>query len=191
VNVLQCPKCGADLNELNPTCECCVQPVADHPTNESAAAEELEQNSHEDLLRLFVGKNHAYYMKNWEQKNSWNGAAFLVAPLWLGYRKMYGYVFLYAIAVFLLNYLLLLSDFSDWMNFFFSLGLAVFTGFKGNDLYRRNAENHIARLQGNYNNAADLEHQVETTGGTSGAGAFLAFLVMFAYTMFRQEMLGF
>ena len=188
---MQCPKCGADLNEHKLTCEGCAQPVSDHPTNESAAAEELKQKSHEDLLRLFVGKNHAYYMKNWEQKNSWNGAAFLVAPLWLGYRKMYGYVFFYVIAVFLLNYIMLLTLYSLWIPFLLSLGFATLTGFKGNDLYRRNAENHITRLQGNYNNAADLEHQVETTGGTSGTGAFLAFIVMFAYTMFCQEMLGF
>ncbi|QSN63742.1 DUF2628 domain-containing protein [Caballeronia sp. M1242] len=45
-------------------------------------------------MALFVGKNIEYYSRKWViqntrmSKRTWNGAAFLLGPVWLVYRKM-------------------------------------------------------------------------------------------------------
>lgn len=55
------------------------------------------QPSAEDELQPLVGPKAEYYlpkfreMREQNKKTSWNWAAFLVTPLWMIYRKMYGY----------------------------------------------------------------------------------------------------
>jgi hypothetical protein len=57
--------------------------------------------SDEELVKRFIGKNSDYYLKKWsssknpEKRSGMNWAAFFFNVIWLAYRKMYKYAFVY------------------------------------------------------------------------------------------------
>lgn len=103
----------------------------------------------------FIGPNAMYYlrkfhtMKSTGAKNNWNWAAFIFAPFWFFYRKMYSYGGIALGATVLLNLLMAVSG-GTFLAVFFDLliiaGHAV-VGVFGDYLYMQYYEKHIAQIR--------------------------------------------
>ena len=130
----------------------------------------------------FIGKNTDFYFHQWgfrdgivTKETSWNWAAFFLGIFWLGYRKMYHYIFMFlgiflAMEIFLL--LLNVNDaFLQAMNRAVGIGIAVTLGLFGNYFYYLHARRKIQQLQ----MTKQLnKHTLTKAGGTSGAGVLIA-----------------
>lgn len=95
-----CLHCGNRLSHAVPPAP---QPTAYAPANSGATRNPRNYSPPEgsaqgdpDIIR-FIGKKTDYYLPRFQQlksqnkQTSWNWCAFLFAPYWLIYRKMYGY----------------------------------------------------------------------------------------------------
>lgn len=97
-----------------------------------------------DVVQL-IGNKSEYYvpkfqeLKQLNKKNSWNWAAFLVAPYWFIYRKMYGYGYGILAAVFILSLIPALS--------FFSLGGYIALGIFANYIYMSELEKKASQAK--------------------------------------------
>lgn len=85
----------ANTNPYAYTNQPSVQPYSQYPVSGYAQAEPQLEN--EEVLRKLIGEKPEYYLNRFRKmrqtKNvaSWNWSAFLFAPYWFFYRKMYGY----------------------------------------------------------------------------------------------------
>jgi uncharacterized protein DUF2628 len=99
--VIKCNECNGAVSTLASACPHCGAPVSQVKTpQQPSPSAPLE---HEDLVRLFIGKNYEYYAKKWKKaeeraekrgltyQDTWNWAAFFLVLNWSAYRKMYGY----------------------------------------------------------------------------------------------------
>src|SRR5690625_3294524 len=121
---LFCTNCGKEISKDANFCRYCGHQVTtgdlkiETPKNENGeghvsrteevVANDLEREPKlestdlplENDLSKFVGKNYDYYYLKWSGMDnsaiSWNFASFFCSLFWLGYRKMYGTVFLIA-----------------------------------------------------------------------------------------------
>lgn len=90
-----------------------------------------------DIVQL-IGTKTEYYvpkfqeMKQQNKKTTWNWSAFLVAPYWFIYRKMYGYGYGILAAAFILSFIPVLS--------FFALGGYIALGIFANFIYMTELE---------------------------------------------------
>ena len=133
-----CPRCGNPLRA--------AQSVAPSPTHTEWQAEpELPMEAEIEAL---VGVNAEYYMPRFETMYaqtspvSWNTAAFLVAPFWLLYRKMYGYAAAFWGAA------CLLTVANSWFTIFMNIGLYVAAGLFANKIYMLRLEKLARESQG-------------------------------------------
>ncbi len=132
----------------------------------------------EETIRSFVQKNSDYYLAKWKimassgSKFSWNWAAFLATSLWLGYRKMYLYAFIYI----LLNVLTVIP----FLGILIWLGLWIGIGAIGNYLYGKYTYNKLLELKMAFPNEEEFKAQAARAGGTSVGGIFIVVLIAFA-----------
>ena len=132
----------------------------------------------EETIRSFVQKNSDYYLAKWKimassgSKFSWNWAAFLAASLWLGYRKMYLYAFIFIILN-ILNMIPIIGLIT-WLVLWIGIG-----GF-GNYFYGKFTYNKLLELKMAFPNENEFKSQVARAGGTSVAGIFIVLLMAFA-----------
>ncbi|MDR1629466.1 MAG: DUF2628 domain-containing protein [Oscillospiraceae bacterium] len=130
-----CVNCGYAFEEA--AGEGAAQPVS------QASAGGGQQASQGIDYDLYIQNNAVYYAEKFrcirqtEKDRSWNWAAFLFAPFWMIYRKLYTYGFgLLAIC------LLLSFVWSFWASLLL-LGLYILTGLYGNTLYLQQIEKLI------------------------------------------------
>lgn len=137
-----CVKCGTRNRIENAFCFRCGNALTN--TNNSVSSKDSQysisnavQNSvlnpQDSDLHLLIGTNTDYYLKRIDTINSkkanWNWAAFLLAPFWMIYRKMY----IYGAAV--LGGMLLLSFIRNWVGYILLLGIYIVLGLFGNFIY--------------------------------------------------------
>ncbi|MCM3497659.1 DUF2628 domain-containing protein [Paenibacillus lactis] len=117
-----------------------------------------------------------YYPEKWEKSVSFNAGAFFFTFVWLAYRKMYLFSFLYyllsAVVFFVLGELGI-----SWL---YGIVLFVIMGFIGNRLYLHFAENKIARISSMYSDPDEQRKRIVQAGGTNFGAAFFVGVVYVA-----------
>jgi hypothetical protein len=135
------------------------------------------------LYAAFIGKNHAYYQRRWDDMThngnrfSFNWAAFFLAFLWLAYRKMYLYSVLYIFFIVIETTAEVFLDAPYFVSGAITLIYGVATGGYANYVYKRHADRLLADLSAAPPEAAQAE--ARRRGGTSlvaAAAAGLLFL---------------
>lgn len=148
-----------------------------------------ESDTKEKYLRHYVGaKKVDYYFIKWRKgKISWNWAAFFLNIFWLGYRKMYGMVLTILgtyIAIILLTVLL---DLGELLNAGIGLGIAVFLGMYGNQLYKDHALKQVKKLQEQHGERAGV--YLARYGGPSWDGFWISFASFIGYVILTSVIL--
>lgn len=132
------------------------------------------------LFSTFYGNSADYYLKclnkiKTGKKLVFNIYAFVFAPFWLAYRKMYAEV-----AVILVIYLLLviLLGMPPWGAY---IVLSINLGLVANYLYVRKSLKEIDKAKADYQNLGDRVDYLQDVGGTSySAVLFLIGLLVLA-----------
>lgn len=139
---------------------------------------------------LFVGRKADYYNRKWEkaaQKNglSFNIAAFLLSFLWLGYRKVYKPIFLFAalflsidIILYIVKFEYALSSFSNPIDRAVGSAVTFILAFYGNAIYKRHVDKKIQTINETVGNASEQEDLYKKKGGTSWLGVLWAILIL-------------
>lgn len=119
-----------------------------------------------------------------------NLAAFFLSFLWLGYRKMYSYIFM-VIGIFLLyDLIIVFSGFEFGMDSTIGITVSVICGLLGNYLYLMQANKEIKRVT--EQNSASKENipELEKRGGTSWLGVLVAFGMIIMYIILAAFIYG-
>lgn len=201
---MHCTNCGVLLNEEIKFCPNCgtkvLSELQQHETKHEVQEQEasftettnikddfqtptLPNETDEELLKRFIGKNSNYYMKKWSSSNNpnkrsgWNWAAFFLTVFWLGYRKMFKYMFLYIIIWVVLG-IIFGALHLDRLTGLISIAIACSLGVSGNALYYTFAKENIQKHKNNQTQKA-----LERIGGTGGAGVWIAIGAMLIYVM--------
>lgn len=152
-----CPHCGAALEPEAPVCPACGAP-APPPAP--------------DLYAAFVGDNYAYYARRWAsmarsgKRFSFNWPAFWLSFVWLAYRKMYLYAFLYVLFIVVESAIEIFLNVPDRAGLAIALAIGVATGGYANYVYRLHADKIIAEIKA-ASGPQDAAAQAARRGGTS------------------------
>ncbi|PZX08315.1 uncharacterized protein DUF2628 [Psychrobacillus insolitus] len=180
-----CIKCGSDLEEGDNFCKACGKKVT--VKSEPSVENITQEKNEEHLLRLFIGeKKQDYYLQKWTKgKNSWNWAAFFLAFLWLGYRKMYKYIFLFLGIFLIIDLAVSILGIDDTvLNNVIGIAVAVTLGISGNNLYRQHALKKIRESMEMNNNDNDiLQEEIKIRGGGSWLGVLVAVGLLVGYVL--------
>ncbi|WLV24474.1 DUF2628 domain-containing protein [Aciduricibacillus chroicocephali] len=184
-----CPNCGRMTIEGANFCPFCGENLSEYAgqLEDMQAGKQVPKQAPEQAhLLLFLEKNENYYLKNWQKRNSWNWAAFFVAPFWLGYRKMYRNLLLVFGVLIVADAILMMvfGHLPGIPDILAGLATAIFFGWRGNTLYKHHAERQISCiLNKTYDERARTEEICEV-GGTSDSGIFYGLLVLLGYLIF-------
>jgi hypothetical protein len=136
-----------------------------------------------EAARLFIGENHAFYLRSWGLDGSgghaWNWPAFLFGPSWLVYRKMTRYAVGWLAFIVVVALLETRLDVSIVLSFVITLIPNLVIASTGNALYRKHFEQAIQSLSPG-RDPARLRIDLAREGGTSliAAIVFTALSVM-------------
>ncbi|OCA85751.1 hypothetical protein A8F94_12830 [Bacillus sp. FJAT-27225] len=195
---MYCASCGMYLSAQERVCSNCGKSIYERPKHRHVppAASDYENSFliKKQMEETFIGRNYTYYRTRWNllDKNnlkfSWNWAAFLLGPIWFGYRKMPVPV-LAIIGMFIgLDVLSYLADYQNLYGqmftvFFYFLGLSIWIllGLLGNFIYLKYAESLFAGFTENTMVPSEKRALLKKKGGTSCLGAFLVFVLLLTY----------
>ena len=124
---------------------------------------------------VLIQTNVDYYMMKFRdmiqfgKSVSWNWSAFLFAPYWLLYRKMYEW------GISVLGLSLLISFLPAWLSFVFAVPLWIASGIFGNYLYMESLKKKTQQMK--YMAAQDRDIYLARNGGTNAVAVILAILV--------------
>lgn len=135
----------------------------------------------DEELALFVGPGYDRYRKKWTNmknprklKIGWNWAAALAGIFWLGYRKMYTYVFLLAGVILAAG--ILVADPNSSLDAY--VGVGFFIALTANWFYCQHAQTRVARIKRKIEEPDLQRAAIERAGGTSWAGVALAVILV-------------
>lgn len=147
----------------------------------------------DDLLAAYVGPNSDYYLERFAtfaaggNPLSWNWPAFFITSVWLLYRKMWAWFFVYVLGlpVVLAVFLLVASPVSsEWagpaMYLLYALFVYVLAPLFGNRLYYAHVKARVAKVASGAATREQQAAELARTGGTSKAFAALPLLVLLA-----------
>jgi len=147
------------------------------------------ENVEQIKLKTFVGKKYDYYNEKWKlmelKKNqqSWNWAAFFFSPIWFGYRRMYGpmFIILGLYLSFDAFFYFIEYEFSDESLFkspiyYLQMSIAVISGLFGNYFYKKHAQKKISLVDQLHKDIPLTERFVlyKDKGGGKLSGIFAA-----------------
>ena len=147
------------------------------PNSESVT----RQSKKDELYEAFVGKKYrSYYQEKFQNlakpkpKGGFNIAAFLIGSIWLFYRKMYTYGFIYIVLMIIYGVFATFVEISDSTDRAISIALAVTLGLSGNGLYKYFVDQKL-------NSKRFSIAQAQTIGGTNpiAAWSFLVVIMVF------------
>ncbi len=196
-----CSKCGNQMERNNQYCPKCgkANSFINEGTDEQLSATTHEQTyegnpSLEEEIYDYIQDDKGYYARKWEKSATRNGIsfnifAFLFGPFWLGYRKMYLFVFLFSLVWLVMDFLLYLSGYTynlanllafenDPVDQVISVVTFVLIGFFGNKLYKKHAIRHVKKTRAttpNYENRLTI---YKKKGGASWLGVLFSFLIL-------------
>ncbi len=165
-----CCKCGRPITQNSSFAEPVKQPYPAYTAGYSANG--AGQRPQDSDMELLIGADAGYYtskfndMRRRGSKASWNWSAFLIAPFWMIYRKMYGY------GAGILGGVLILSLFGGWFAYLLLSAAYVVFGLFGNCVYMDHLEKKAAQagmLSGQYK--AEF---ISKNGGTNMTAAILS-----------------
>lgn len=179
-----CTKCGFQLEEnakFCPNCGTTVQQEENTATAEPVFTAESDGGYggfiDSDIMEL-VGPNNAEYynnrfneIKQLNKKATWNWPAFLVAPMWLFYRKMYNYGLILIVFDILVG---------QHLSLILSVAVGAVVGVFANYLYLTHLEKlslESKQLVGTAKQAFEKEK-----GGTSTIAVLVAILINMVLT---------
>ncbi|MEC2073395.1 DUF2628 domain-containing protein [Alkalihalophilus marmarensis] len=160
------------------------------------------ENHSKSIEEAFVGKNYTkYYKRKWNEmdekkrQTSWNFAAFFLSLFWLGYRKMYRYIFIIMglfLAVDLLIFLAASGDEAMVMrlNNSVGMGLAVATGLFGNYMYRLHMNKQIELTAASTTDPEKQKAMLRKKGGRSWIGVVNTVLIFIGYLIVTTVLFG-
>ncbi len=200
---LACSKCGNLLTIPEPTSQAPVysksnqanqdpyayvnqyNPSYQQQSNYSASGYTSYHNASvdEDIQHL-IGVKSEYYvpkfqeMKSRNKQTSWNWAAFLFAPYWLIYRKMYGYGVGFLAATFLLS--LIGSTFLSFLSFAGNIAIGIF----GNSIYMKSLEGKAMKAK-----SMNEPFRFQFIARNSGVNSTATIRTVIAYTLYAMLMI--
>jgi len=186
-----CPNCGRQTIEKANFCPFCGEDFREYAEVQNEDRQMKKPIMKEYLhLSLFLEENQNYYLQKWKRKNSWNWAAFLAAPFWLGYRKMYRNLMLVFGILIVADAILMMvfGHLPGIPDILAGLATAIFFGWRGNTLYKHHAERQITCILNKTSDEQVRKREIREAGGTSDSGIFyglltlLGYLIFFAYT---------
>lgn len=147
----------------------------------------------QDHYRLwFVGdkfntyyKAHFDHIDNQKAISGFNLPAFFLGPIWLFYRKMYAYGFIYIGFVLVLAVFVAIFGISQAFDLAISIGLSIAMGLIGNTLYRTFVDRKIMKIKKiPAFQIAKMKEEFGEQGGTNVIVAWLLFiLIVFLTTL--------
>jgi len=142
-----CPKCGSSHDPTDLFGKHCGQSFEIHYNkSEYPTAQTSQPEESRDDEKALVGTNYEYYglkfaeIRNSNKRTSWNWAAFLFAPYWCIYRKMYGFGAALLGSAFILSLLGIVGS------VLMLSGYIVF-GFYANYLYLQQIDRKVAAVR--------------------------------------------
>ena len=147
----------------------------------------------ESLLGAFVGADKRdYYLKKWKKSGqTWNWAAFFLSIFWLGYRKMYMYLFIILGLYLLFDLFVVFSGVNVGEDNTITITVAVICGFLGNYLYLQHANKEIQKVtEQQLGREEDVQAELQRRGGTSGLGVLIAFGGLVVYMVLGTLLYG-
>jgi hypothetical protein len=145
-----------------------------------------------EAARLFIGPDHAYYLRSWGLDGSgghaWNWPALVFGPAWLLYRKMYGYAFVCLALIFVEGLMETQVEVSILFSYAICVAFNIAIACVGNALYRKHFERAIRTLSPGRDPAC-LRIELARQGGTSLAAA-ITLAVLFGLVNVSIDMLG-
>lgn len=142
-----------------------------------------------DKLKQFIGPKADYYFRKWNdldhpKRLSWNWGAAIFTLIWLGYRKMYGYVCLYFGIAFILYIISLIMEFNllEWIGI--TVVNLLFATF-GNYFYWIHSRNKLKKVENKQLSPRDENKFIQKKGGITWFGVLITlFLLTFVAVLF-------
>ncbi|MEK4523111.1 DUF2628 domain-containing protein [Psychrobacillus sp. FSL W7-1493] len=147
----------------------------------------------ESLHGAFVGASKwEYYSRKWNHGLSWNWAAFFLSFFWLGYRKMYAYIFTIFGLFLLYDIIIVLSGLDFGPDETIGITAGVVCGILGNNLYLMHANRQIKRVTEQQHGSEEfVQSELQLRGGTSWLGVLAAFGLLILYGVLAGLIYGF
>lgn len=200
--MMYCSNCGSVLIKNAKFCTHCGHVVEHHEQKSMFTEDDSKSDVHtEPLLQaksslktkksMFIGTNQQYYFEKWRKENNWNWASFLLGALWLGYRKMYSYIFI-LIGFYLLIDILLFSInplAANRINTVIGIPIMIYFGLQGNTLYKMHMNKKLSEIEKSGLSEREKLREVKASGGKSGLGVFLAILMFLGYGILNSILL--
>lgn len=183
-----CTDCGSAVDHLQ-AAGIEIAPEDNEPSEPGILKTEqlsLNRELDEDLM-TFVDKNQDYYYRKWDLRNgkkkgiTFNIAAFFLTIFWLGFRRMYLYVFIYSLFFLAIEYLSYLftgiAGIGLVINSYLGTAIGIAFGFYGNKLYRRHADKKIKKIKETHGDLPRKENILKEKGGRRWYGPIFAALI--------------
>ena len=183
-----CTKCGFNLPDDVKFCPNCGTTVENTQSEQQTAQTDAAQNTQfyqsdviDEDVKSLIGTKQEYYvpkfsqMKQLNKKMTWNWPAFLVAPAWFFYRKMY----VYGIGMLILNIIM-----GELVDSVLSIAISAVVAVFANYIYMDWLEK--LSLQMKSMTPTVKEAFIKEKGGTSG----MAILVCVVINLLITTVLG-
>lgn len=187
-----CANCGSSLSDQSRFCNACGTKVLTQAADKPGLVQtdllgEPNLSNQANLIEKLIGKNAAFYMNKWARpgkRKGWNWAAFLLGPLWMGYRKMYKDLIMILSIYYVAQTIVILIGLEIPIAFGFIINIIM--GLSGNAYY----QNHINKQQQKHLNNPSM-NTIEKIGGTSWGGVFISIGLMLLGALISASITGF
>jgi Protein of unknown function (DUF2628) len=198
---MYCTSCGMYLTAHEKVCSNCGKSIYERPKQRFVPPADIEYEKgfllKSQREECFIGENYEYYHSQWnhlenrESKLSWNWAAFLLGPVWFGFRKMPAPVLAIIGMLVGLDILAYLSDYQQPYGRVFTvliltlvLSLWILMGLLGNYIYFKYAETRFSQMNQSSMTPMEKKEWLKAKGNTSWAGAFLSLVLYLLFLSF-------
>lgn len=153
----------------------------------------------EEDWEIFIGPNANYYLPIWRKFQQQDNKVYIHIPAfllnihWLGYRKMYKYVFICIFASQILPIIggVLTNSTTYMQTLFLSMLIYPVLGLVGNWIYYNNAQKIIREIKQTHKTKESQKKALEEAGGVNPAFPFLMLFFSFFIGISVSSILGY